>query len=122
MTPDTWIHIILALGGALVSGIFTAGCFYIYVRMSINHLEAWGLENHKNLEQKIDKNYETLEKKIETSQRELLEDIKGVGTKVSYLDRHSARRYHNLTTAMMLSAPPTKESQISGLLKEEASL
>lgn len=121
MDQDTLIHITLAVGGATVSGLFTAGGFYIYVRMSINHLEQWGKDNHLSLDRKIDKNFETLDKKIDIVQRDTLGDIKGVGSKVQYIDRQGARRYHNLTTALMLAAPPTKESQISGLLKEEAS-
>ena len=117
---DTLIHIALGVGGAAISGLFTAGGFYIYVRMSISHLEAWGKENHELLDHKIDKNFETHEKKLDTVQERLLGDIKGIGGKLSYIDRQSGRRYHNLTTAVMLAAPANKENEVSSLLKEEA--
>jgi len=88
--------------------------------MSIAHIEQWAQENHKALDHKIDKNFETHEKKIDELQKELLGDIKGVGSKVQYIDRQAFRRYHNVSTALMLSAPIAKESEIAGLLKEEA--
>ena len=121
MDSDTATHVILTLGGAIVTGLFTAGGFYIYVRMSITHLEEWGKENHERLEAKMDKNFETLDKKIDDVHKELLDDLKGIGIKVGYNERNAARRYHNLTAAVMMAAPIAKENEVARLLKEEAS-
>jgi|SRR5882724_1465991 len=121
ISQDNVLHIVLTVGAAAITGLFTAGGFYIYVRMSITHLEEWGKENHQQLEQKIDKNFETHDKKIDAVQKEVLGDIKGVGTKVAFIERQAFRRYINLSTALMLATPIAKEDEVSSLLKEEAS-
>ena len=70
ISQDTALHIILTVGAAAITGLFTAGGFYIYVRMSITHLEEWGKENHQLLDKKIDKNFETQDHKIEREYNE----------------------------------------------------
>src|SRR5215467_5775706 len=97
MDQDTATHVILTVGAAAVTGLFTAGGFYIYVRMSIAHLEEWGKENHTDLNAKIDKNYETLDEKIKEHQDRAKADLSGIGNKVTNYERQSSRRYHNLT-------------------------
>ena len=114
-------ELVVAVLGWAFGGVFTAGCFYIYVRMSISNLERWGQENHDRLDKKIDKNFETLDVRISALQDRLLEDIKGIGAKVGFNERHAHRRYHNLSAAMMMAAPSDKEAEVGALLKEEAS-
>jgi hypothetical protein len=46
-------------------------------------------------------------------------DIDGIGRKVNTGEKVAARRYHNISLAVMQVAPPAKESEISQLLKEE---
>jgi hypothetical protein len=46
-------------------------------------------------------------------------DVDGIGRKVNTGERVAARRYHNISLAVMQVAPPSKESEISQLLKEE---
>ena len=121
MDQDTATHLVLTLGAAVVSGTFTAGGILMYVRMSISHLEEWGKENHEALNEKIDKNFETLDCKLGEVHRELLADLSGIGSKVGFNERQASRRYHNLTAAVMLAAPVDKENEVSRLLKEEAS-
>jgi hypothetical protein len=111
---DSATHILIAIG----SMVFTAGGFFIYTKMSITHLEQWGQENHDRLDKKIDKNFETLDAKIKENQVALLADISGVGSKVGREQRDAARRYHNLTTAVILAAPPAKEQEIAEMLRE----
>jgi len=120
MDSDTAVHLMLTVGAAAVSGLFTAGGFYIYVRMSFAHLEETLKDNHVDLNNKIDKNYETLESKIKENLQDTRNDLSGIGGKVAINERAAARRYHNLTAAVMLAAPADKENEVSSLLKEEA--
>ena len=45
-------------------------------------------------------------------------DLTNVGRKVNGDREDAARRYHNLSLAILIAAPPSKESEISRLLKE----
>jgi len=45
-------------------------------------------------------------------------DINGIGRKVNQEQATAARRYHNISLAILISAPEAKESEISELLKE----
>lgn len=116
---DTWLHILIGFGAWAIGGVFTAGGFYIYVRMSLTHLEKWAHESHVRLEGKIDKNYETLEARARETVDQLKMDLSGVGMKVSRVERENHRRYHNFSVAMMLAVPEVKEKQVSKLMKEE---
>jgi hypothetical protein len=93
----TLLHITVALVGAAFSGLFTAGGFYVYVRISFAHME-----------KKIDRNHDTLKA-----------DLSGIGSKVARDERAAARRYHNLSLAIMHSCPVDKENEVSHLMKEE---
>lgn len=99
--------------------IFTAGGFYIYVRMSIRHIEEKQEQDRTDANAKADKNFETLDCKIEKNHRDLLADISGVGAKVGRIERDGLRRYHNTSVAMMLTVAPKDEGKVAGLLKEE---
>lgn len=46
-------------------------------------------------------------------------DVTGIGLKVNGEALKAARRHHNLTLSLMLSAPVDKHQQIADLLKEE---
>lgn len=118
---DASTHLAIAILGWAFGGVFTAGGFYIYVRMSISNLEKWGQANHATLEAKIDKNFETLEKKIDRNETSCKQDLSGIGGKVTHYERQASRRYHNMTAAVLLAAPPDMEKEIGILIKEEAS-
>lgn len=116
---DTFLHVVLAVGTGIVSAVFTAGVIYTWVRMSISRQEENLARVEQTLHALIDKNFATQECKINENEKACKEDLSGIGGKVGRNERDAARRYHNLTTAMMLAVPPDKESQVSGLLKEE---
>ena len=116
---DTFLHVVLAVGTGLISAVFTAGVIYTWVKMSIGHLEESANRIHRDLDDKINKNFETQDERIKENEMSCKADLGGIGGKVSRNERDALRRYHNLTTAMMLAVPPDKESQVSGLLKEE---
>jgi hypothetical protein len=91
---ETFLHITLVLAGAAFSG----GGFYVYVRISLAHVE----------------------KKIDLNHSMLKADLAGVGYKVARNENSAARRYHNLSLAIMHSCPTDKENEVSHLMKEEA--
>jgi hypothetical protein len=51
--------------------------------------------------------------------KELKKDMNGIGRKVNDDETIAARRYHNISVAMVVCSPADKESEISSLLKEE---
>lgn len=129
MGNDTVLHVTIGLIAAAAAGVFTAGGFYIYVQMSLKHIEERIREGHalleerakdvhRQLDQKIDKNFETQEKRIEENKRELLADLAGIGGKVSFNERTAARRHLNTLAAVIIAAPTIKEHDISVLMKE----
>jgi hypothetical protein len=109
VNPDSVLHVALALTGAAFSGLFTAGGFYVYVRISLSHLETTARENANRLEKKIDFNHGMLKS-----------DLAGIGSKVAKNEMAANRRYHNLSLAIMHSCPTDKENEVSHLMKEEA--
>src|SRR5215475_960206 len=121
MAQDTFVHVLLAVVSAALTGLVTAVGFMAWTRANFQRIEEWGDERHKTLDEKMDKNFETLDNKILANERDFSEDLAGIGGKVNYNERVAARRYHNLTAAVMLAAPADKEDQIGQLLKEEAS-
>lgn len=97
---DELLHIVLAV----VPVIFTAGGFYVYVRLSFKQARIDAKRTHE----------------------EHMKDIDGLGGVIRTLERdvilpHKAmadRRYHNLTMSVLVAAPLDKESEITKLLKE----
>lgn len=116
---DYWTHVVIAFVAWSVGGVFTAGGFYIYVRMSITHLERQANEIQDRLNSKIDKNFDTQDNKTEAYHKELLADLSGIGNKVTRAERDALRRHHNVTEAVLIAAPETKQPQIVGLLRED---
>ena len=53
ISEDATTHLAIAILGWAFGGVFTAGGFYIYVRMSISNLEKWGQTNHTQLAEEI---------------------------------------------------------------------
>ncbi len=116
---DTLLHIVLSVGTGLISAVFTAGVVYTWVKMSLARLEENAIRSHKDLDDKINKNFESQAERIKENETNCKLDLSGIGAKVGRNERDAARRYHNMATAMMLAVATEKESQVSGLLKEE---
>lgn len=114
MSSDTYVHILLAV----LSGVFSAGVVYTWVRLSITHLEERASAIHRDLNTKIDKNFETQQKALEENYEQLQGDLSGIGHKVSNNERQSARRYHNVSIALQYGVKSSKEKEISRLLRE----
>ncbi len=57
---------------------------------------------------------------VRTSIATLKKDINGIGNKIREEEKAAARRYHNASLAIMISAPATKEEEVSKLLKENS--
>lgn len=92
------LRIVAAVAAWILGVAFTAGCFYIYVRMSLSNLESL----------------------IQKNNMDILQDLSGIGRKVTQNEENASRRYHNLSLAIMNSCPAEKENEISHLMKEEA--
>jgi hypothetical protein len=118
MGSETVVRLTIGLICLAAGGFFTAGGFYIYVKMSITHLEEWGRDNHKTLDLKIDKNYESLEKKVDELRRDVMGDLSGIGSKVSRHQDLTAKRHINTLAAVLIAAPTAKEKEISELMRE----
>ena len=128
---DTWLHIMLAGLGWTVGGVFTAGGFYIYVRMSINNLtedirdiqkrdEERARDVHDRLNGKVDRNYQALDEKMDMYHKEIMIDLAGIGSKAKMLEKDSWRRYHHTSLAIQQISPTEKEPGISHLLREDS--
>jgi len=98
MSEDTAVRLTLAIGGAALSGLITAVSFGVYTRF-----------NFARLEEKIDKNFETQQK-----------NLNGIGSKVTANEKDAARRYHNLSMALMLAVPTEQEEKLTHLMKEDS--
>ena len=59
--------------------------------------------------------------RLEQSERyqKLLDDINGIGTGLRRVEAQNSRRYHNVSLALTHVAPPEKESNVVGILKED---
>jgi len=115
---DTVIHVTIGLAVAALTGVFTAGCFYIYVQLMLKRLEERAIEHHQNLDKKIDKNFETHEKYIGEVEKEIQKDLAGIGGKVAEIARMMYRQHNNISTAIMYAADSDKEKEVAVLLKE----
>jgi hypothetical protein len=100
---DSALHVILLLAGTL----FSSGGFYVYVKMTLKHVE-----------EKVNKNFHTLDVKIEANNGTCMRDLAGIGAKVARVERESLRRYHNTTMAVMLIADLKDEEKITNLMRE----
>jgi len=89
---DQLVHVLLWLAGVL----FSAGGFYVYVRLSLKQLSKEAKSNHDAI----------------------VKDIDGLGGIIRTGAADAARRYHNLSMAVLIAAPLDKEPEVSKLLKE----
>ncbi len=89
---DEFLHIVLAV----VPVIFTAGGFYVYVRISFKQVIKEAKANHELI----------------------IKDIDGLGGIIRNGAADAARRYHNLSMAVLVAAPLDKETEVTKLLKE----
>jgi hypothetical protein len=97
----------ITLGIAIAVWIFTAGGLLTWAKMSINQLEKDAMFRTAELRAEI-----------KLARSDLYRDLNGVGNRVRRQDDMNAQRYHNLSMAAMIAAPPSKEAEISGLLRE----
>ena len=110
---------LLAVGITVLSLVFQAGGFYIYVRLTFKHLDESTRERAAQLERKVDANFVTLEGKAIEIRDRFKSDLAGIGEKISRIGTLSARRYHNVGVALMLSTPAEHEKEVALLMKEE---
>lgn len=89
---DAALRVLLALAGA----VFSAGGFYVYVRLSLTRLREEAADQHAQIRS----------------------DLKNIGMKVAEQDKNNLRRHHNVSMVLMLAAPQKKEHEICELLKE----
>jgi len=87
----------VTLVGAIVTFIFSAGGFYVWVRLKIRQLQ----------------------EETAARFRECMTDINGVAARDRDNSRDERRHYHNVTMAILVAAPADKETEITKLLKEE---
>jgi hypothetical protein len=133
---------VIAIAFSVGAIVFAAGGFYYYVPTELGRLrvelsrvekaaEERGNERRVALDHKIDKNFETQEKKVEEKfttldgklkekEEKIVSQLSGIGTKVSKNEKDAARRYHNITEAVLIAAPAKLEKTIANLLKEDA--
>lgn len=97
----------VALTSTLVTFIFSAGGFYIWTRLKISQLQ-------RSLNEKFALCIQ------ETRDRfgECMNDINGVAARDRDNARDERRHYHNVTMAVLVAAPPDKETEITKLLQE----
>ena len=124
----------------IVAFIFLAGGFYVWARMSIGYIRKEAEETttrlvkdakdiHDRLNQKIDKNFETLDAKIAENKRDAVRDLANIGNKVqvgltaienkaSAAEHVALLRHHNTVLAVTYIAPEDKEKDVISLLRE----
>ena len=86
----------LTIIGTIIAGIFTSGGILMWARMSIA----------------------SLKKELAETRVNLYRDVNGVGAAGRRHEDDAARRYHNLSMALLIAAPQGKESEVSKLLRE----
>jgi len=89
---DMTLHILLPIVGA----IFSAGGFYVYVRLSLTRLKEDAAKEHAQIRG----------------------DLNNMGRKLTDAEKAALRRHHNVSLVLMLAAPLKKEHEICELLKE----
>lgn len=87
----------VTLVGAVVTFIFSAGGFYVWVRLKIRQLQ----------------------EETAARFRECMMDINGVAARDRDNSRDERRHYHNVTMAILVAAPADKETEITKLLQEQ---
>lgn len=97
----------VAVLSSIVTFIFSAGGFYVWVRLRVRELQrdlAEGIQTCR----------------METAARftECMNDINGVAARDRDNSRDERRHYHNVTMAVLVAAPPDKETEITKLLQE----
>lgn len=108
----------VALLVAIVSSIFTAGGFYVWTKSSIASLRKEVAENKLAAAHDLNGARRELEKDMDQMRLNLYRDINGLGKRGRKNQESADRRYHNLCMAAMIAAPPSKESELAGLLRE----
>lgn len=76
--------------------VFAAGIFYATVKTSLHNLKDEMVRDRQCTK----------------------EDVDGIGKKVNDSDAKAARRYHNVSMAIIHGAPTEKEASITHMLKE----
>lgn len=92
---------------AAITWIFAAGGVLMWARMSIEGVKKEATENKA-----------VAARDLETLRVNLYRDINGVGAAGRRNEDDAARRYHNLSMALLIAAPQGKESEVSKLLRE----
>lgn len=100
---DTQLQVV----AAIIGGIFTSGGILMWARMSIAALRKQAVEDKA-----------ANARELETMRVNLYRDINGVGAAGRRNEDDAARRYHNLSMALLIAAPQGKESEVSKLLRE----
>jgi hypothetical protein len=98
----------VALTTSLVTFVFMAGGFYVWVRLKISQLQ-------KSIIEKFD----DCMRQTRESFGKCMNDINGVASRDRENSRDERRHYHNVTMALLVAAPLDKETEITKLLKEE---
>lgn len=94
---------------AVVGGIFTAGGILTWARMSIAALR-----------KEFESSKLAAEHDLKVARTELYRDVNGLGNRVRVNEDAAARRYHNISLAIIHAAPPNKETELCDLLHENS--
>lgn len=86
----------LAFATSMVTFIFCAGGFYAWVRLKIRDLQ----------------------RELAARFIDCMRDINGIAARDRDNARDERRHYHNMTMAILVAAPPDKETEITKLLQE----
>lgn len=98
----------LAFATSVITFIFGAGGFYVWVRLKIQQLR-----------RDLDARFIDCERDSSDRFRECMNDINGVAARDRDNARDERRHYHNVTMAILVASPPDKETEITKLLQEQ---
>jgi hypothetical protein len=109
----------IVLAVAVVGWIFSGGVFYAWTKAKIGELARILEEMKGAFYRDINGLRADLEKEIKTARTDLYRDINGIGNKLRQDEDSAARRHQNISLAIVAAAPPSKEAEICGLLRED---
>lgn len=78
----------------------------------------WARMSIEGVKKEATENKAIAARELETLRVNLYRDINGVGAAGRRNEDDAARRYHNLSMALLIAAPQGKESEVSKLLRE----
>jgi hypothetical protein len=98
----------LAFFTSVVTFIFSAGGFYVWVRLRV-----------RDLQRDLAEGVQSCRLQTEARFSECMNDINGVAARDRDNSRDERRHYHNVTMAVLVAAPADKETEITKLLQEQ---